>query len=170
MVFQVVKVVSRIVHMVTTALLSGIIVMTYLFDLGSVFGKIQGLKKLHMFLGPLLIISGFANIFLIKGGKQLKRSQKPWVGMLHLKFLLACLFLTPLFTPILRIFLSGDDASIEQTKQAFQFYLVCFMYLYSAAIKYFREDVHNNFNNQDTEELQRKVSQLKKDGNTPKME
>ena len=74
MVFKVVKVVSRIVHMVTMALLSGIIVMTYLFELGPVFAKIQGLKNVHMFLGPLLIISGFANIFLIKGGKQLKRS------------------------------------------------------------------------------------------------
>ena len=40
MVFKVVKVVSRIVHMVTTALLSGIIVMTYLFELGPVFAKI----------------------------------------------------------------------------------------------------------------------------------
>ncbi len=90
--------------------------------------------------------------------------------MLHLKFLLACIFLTPVITPILRIFMKDDDAALDKTKQAIQFYVICFMYLYSAAIKYFREDVHNNFNNQDTEELQKKVDQLKKDGKPSKME
>ena len=156
--FKVAKVVSRIAHMVSTALLSGIIIMTYLFELGPVFASKPGLRKLNMILGPILIVSGFANIFLIKEGKKLQKNQKPWVGMLHLKLLLSCIILTPVFKPILQIFVKGD---VEQTKQAFQFYFICFAYLYSAGIKYFREDVHNNFNNKATDDLQKKVDQLK---------
>ncbi len=104
--------------MISTALLSGIIVMTYLFDLGPVFASIRGLKKLHMWVGPILIVSGFANIFLIKGGKKLEKQHKPWVGMLHTKFLLAVLFLTPLFTFILKIFIK-NETDLEAFKQKF---------------------------------------------------
>ena len=169
MVFKVLKVISRIAHMVSTAILSGIIIMTYLYDLGPVFASKPGLRKLSMILGPVLIISGFANIFLIKGGKKLTRSQKPWIGMLHLKLLLAIIFLTPVLSPILRVFLK-DEASVDSTKQAIQFYFVCFAYLYSAGIKYFREDVHNNFDNQAAEELQKKVDILKTGDNDKKNE
>ena len=75
--------------------------------------------------------------------------------MLHAKLLLAILFLTPLINPILNLFVK-NESQLEPTKHAVQFYLVVFMYLYSAAIKYFREDVHNNFS-PITEELRNKV-------------
>ena len=95
MVFQFIKVVSRIAHMLSTAVLSGMIILNYLFNLQSTFSQHAGVKQLHMICGTVLIVSGLANIFLIKGKKKIMAHHKPWSHMLHFKFFLA-LLLTPL--------------------------------------------------------------------------
>ena len=95
MVFQFIKVVSRIAHMLSTAVLSGMIILNYLFNLQSTFSQHAGIKQLHMICGTVLIVSGLANIFLIKGKKKIMAHHKPWSHMLHFKFFLA-LLLTPL--------------------------------------------------------------------------
>jgi len=69
--FKVIKVISRIAHMISTAVLSGMIILNYLFNLNQALAGTEGLKKLHMIAGTVLIVSGFANIFLVKGKKKL---------------------------------------------------------------------------------------------------
>ena len=70
--FQIIKVISRIAHMFSTAILSGMIILSYLFSLQSVLSQNPNFKKLHIIAGTVLIISGFANIFLIRGKKKLQ--------------------------------------------------------------------------------------------------
>jgi len=69
--FKVIKVISRIAHMISTAVLSGMTILNYIFNLNQTLAGTEGLKKLHMIVGTVLIISGFANIFLVKGKKKL---------------------------------------------------------------------------------------------------
>ena len=129
--------------MLSTAVLSGMIILNYLFDLQSTFSQQPGLKKLHMICGTVLIVSGFANIFLIKGKKKIQPKHKLWSHMLHLKFFLA-LFLTPLANFALRRF-TKSDTELDMLRSKFQFFLCLGMYVYSTLIKYYREEVCNNF-------------------------
>mmetsp|Transcript_4843 Transcript_4843/g.3453 ORF Transcript_4843/g.3453 Transcript_4843/m.3453 type:complete len:123 (+) Transcript_4843:151-519(+) len=98
---------------------------------------------MHIVFGILLILSGLANIFLIKEGKKLSPEHKPWRHMFEIKFLLA-LFLTPVANPLLKLFVAPEN--LDKARINFQFGLICFFYLYSTYIKYFREVVCNNFN------------------------
>ena len=106
--FQLIKVLSRITHMLSTALMSDIILFTYFFNMGPVFHSQPGFKTLHLILGPAILISGLANVFLIKAGKKLEKKHKGWVGMLHLKFLLAIIFLTPILKYLIAIIIKDE--------------------------------------------------------------
>ena len=97
-----------------------------------------------MISGIALIVSGILNIFLIKGGKKLKKEHKLWVHFFELKFMVA-LLLTPLINPLLTLF-ATTPSDIDELRVKVQFYLVIFMYIFSTFIKYFREEVCNNFN------------------------
>ena len=96
-----------------------------------------------MIAGTVLIVSGLANIFLIKGKKKIMPQHKPWSHMLHFKFFLA-LLLTPLANQLLKRF-TKSESELDALRSKFQFYLCLFMYVYSTFIKYFREEVCNNF-------------------------
>ncbi len=89
--------------MLSTAILSGMIILNYLFDLQSTVAAHPGFKKLHIIAGTVLIVSGLANIFLIKGKKKIMPQHKLWSHLLHLKFFLAIL-LTPLANQLLKRF------------------------------------------------------------------
>ena len=110
---KVVKVVSRIAHMMSTALLSGMVILNYLFGLHETFSHIPGIKTLHIVCGTVLIVSGFANIFLIRGNKKLLPAHKPWKHMLYFKFFLA-LFLTPLANMALMPFVSKENLDMTR--------------------------------------------------------
>ena len=92
----------------------------------------------------VLFISGIANIFLIKAGKKLKPEHKMWVHFFEVKFLLA-LCLSPILNFPLRTFTSTQE-ELDTLRFKVQFYIVVFIYFYSTLIKYFREEVCNNFN------------------------
>lgn len=57
--------------MLTVAFTSGAAVLTYFFDIGTILKDDQSYKRLHIIAGIILIVSGFLNIFLIKGKKKL---------------------------------------------------------------------------------------------------
>ena len=63
------KMFSRILHMLSTTVLSGTIILTYLIDLGSHIKDHHTYTSLHAWSGIILIASGILNIFLIKAGK-----------------------------------------------------------------------------------------------------
>lgn len=98
--FTVLKVISRIAHMLSTTILSGSIILNYFFELNWYLRDSEDYRRLHMITGIVLIVSGILNIFLIKGGKKLKPEQKPWIHFFELKFVLA-LLLTPVINPLL---------------------------------------------------------------------
>ncbi len=129
--------------MISTALVSGLIILNYLFSLQSVMSQNPNFKKLHIIAGTVLIVSGFANIFFIRGKKKLQPQHKPWAQMLYLKFTLG-LLMTPLANLVVGRFVKADELDMARSK--FQFYLCLFMYVYSTLIKYYREEVCNNFN------------------------
>lgn len=105
MFFQVIKVISRIAHMISSGLLAGLIILNYLFNF-SVNSLIDSkhLKLTHMICGIVLIVTGVANIFLIKGRKKLLPVHKKWLHLLEFKLMLA-LLLTPLADPLLTFYL-----------------------------------------------------------------
>jgi hypothetical protein len=106
----------------------------------------EGYTLFFAFTGILLFVTGIANIFLVKGGKKLTDSvHKIWIHFFELKFILA-LLLTPLIYPITSIFAqTGRKTILEDTKNKIQFWIVCFMFIYSPFIKFFREEICNNF-------------------------
>ena len=89
----------------SVAILSGSIVMNYMFDLHSFLKDDASYKRLCMIAGIVLMISGFCNIFLIKGSKKIKPEHRLWGNMLKLKFVLALVY-TPLINPLLSNFTS----------------------------------------------------------------
>lgn len=99
-----IKIISRIAHMFTVAILSGAVILNYMFDLRATLKDEPAYKRLIVISGVILMISGFCNIFLIKGKKKLKPEHKLWGTLLKLKFLITLIFLTPLINPILSIF------------------------------------------------------------------
>ena len=155
--FQLIKAISRVTHMISIALMSSIIIFTYFFNMGPVFAAQPGYKTLHMILGPALLISGFANIYLIKAGKKLEKKHKAWVGMLHLKFLLAVIFLTPVLKHLIAIFIKNDVELVAVTQKT-QAYFCIAMYFYSSVIKYFREEVCHNFDTKEDSKLFEKLN------------
>ena len=155
--FQLIKVLSRIAHMLSTALMSGIILFTHFFNMGPVFQAQPGFKTLHLILGPALLISGFANIFLIKAGKKLEKKHKAWVGMLHLKFLLAIIFLTPILKHLIALIIK-EEVKLKQVTECTQAYFCLGMYVYSTGVKYFREEVCKNFESSEDSKLAEKLA------------
>jgi len=93
-----------------------------------------------------LFVSGILNIFLTKNGKTLKDPvHKVWIHFFEFKFILA-LFLTPAVYPFTTILVEEGETQIsENMKNKIQFYIVCFMFLYSPLIKYYREEICLNF-------------------------
>lgn len=129
MIFRLVKYVSRVGHMLSTSILTGIIFMNYIFDTHSLIKKNSLYRRLHITTSIILTITGFANIFLIKGGKKLKPEHR----MLEFKFLLT-LLLTPLINPIIWMFTSTNEG-FESLRNAVWFYLCISMYFFGTAIK-----------------------------------
>lgn len=65
---------------------------------------------------------------------------------MEFKFLVA-LLLTPLANPVLTFYLKTtgqNESKLDAVRTSFQFYLCLFMYVYSTLIKYVREEVCNN--------------------------
>ncbi|CAI2383532.1 unnamed protein product [Moneuplotes crassus] len=98
--------------------------------------------KFFAITGALLIISGLANIFLIKGSKAVEGKNCYWYLFLFFKFCLA-LMTTPMAPKVFGIFGKEDFYWDNHTKIQFVFILLA--YLLSTSAKWFREDVANNF-------------------------
>lgn len=130
---------SRIVHLVSTGLLSGIITLNYFFGVNEYLSEESSFSKLNAIAGIMIFATGIANIFLVKAGKKLEGDQKMWIHMFELKFFLA-LLLTPFIKPLQAVFDLSDEFKVK-----LQFSIVCVIMVYSVAIKAFREDVLNNF-------------------------
>ena len=58
--------------MLTVTILSGEIIYNYMYGISAQISQEPSYKRLHMIVGILLVLSGFFNIFLIKGKKKLK--------------------------------------------------------------------------------------------------
>jgi len=130
---------SRIVHLVSTGLLSGIITLNFFFGVNEYLSEESSWKTLNAVAGFLVFATGIANIFLVKAGKKLEGDQKMWIHMFELKFFLA-LLLTPFIKPLQYILDFSDEF-----KAKLQFAIVCAVMVYSVGIKAFREDVLKNF-------------------------
>ena len=142
--------------MFSVAILSGCVVMNYLFGISSLLKDDPRYKRLFIIAGLILMISGFANIFLIKGKKKLRDEHKLWGMMLKLKFAITLVVFTPIFNPILGVFCSTQE-SLEETRKFIHFYLVLIYFIWSTLIKTFREDTCNNF---EDDEVYQKVQEL----------
>ena len=103
------------------------------------------------------MISGFANIFLIKAGKKLEKKHKAWVGMLHMKFLLAIIFVTPILKHLIAIIIK-EEVKLKQVTECTQAYFCLGMYVYSTGVKYFREEVCKNFESSEDAKLAEKLA------------
>ncbi|CDW88176.1 UNKNOWN [Stylonychia lemnae] len=137
--------------------MAGTVVMNYMFNLHGYLKDDPAYKRLHMIAGVVLMLSGFFNIFLIKGKKKLKPEHKPWSTMLKLKLVIALLF-TPLINPLLSGMTSTEE-ELAKLRINIQFYLLIGMFIYSTFIKYYREEICNNF---DDDEVFKKVQELQK--------
>ena len=81
----------------------------------------------------------------MNGKKLVDPVHKVWRHMLEFKFIIA-LFLTPLVYPMTSMFaVEGEKYISESAKTRLQFYIICFMFVYSTFIKYFREEICFNF-------------------------
>jgi hypothetical protein len=101
--------------MLSTAILTGTIVMNYFFDTSSALKENPLYKRLHMSASIILLITGLANIFLIKGRKKIKPEHKIWVKFFQVKFFLVFL-LTPLINiPLKRIVITQEDVDKLRT-------------------------------------------------------
>ena len=128
--------------MFTVAITAGSAVLNYFYEVGTTLRENPSYRHMHIVVGVVLMVSGFLNIFLIKGKKKLQPRHKLWVKLLHIKLILA-LGLTPLLNPILAPL--TDASKLPELVTKVQFYLVLFMFLYSTGVKYLREEVYNNF-------------------------
>ena len=118
-VFYTIKFISRLTHMLTVAILSGEIIYNYMYGISAQIQQYPSYKRLHMIVGSLLVLSGFFNIFLIKGKKKLKSHQKIWLHLLELKFVISVLFLTPLYGLMLSKMFGYSDSQVYETKTWF---------------------------------------------------
>ena len=142
--FQVIKYISRVGHIASIAVFSSLVIFNYLLDIKATYGDNPIYKRLLHISTAILLVTGFANIFLIKGKKKLTTSkQKRWRHFLELKFVVALTF-TPLFKFPLKLFLKSES-EIEQFRVKYNFYLICGFFLYSTFVKYYREEICNNF-------------------------
>lgn len=90
-------------------------------------------------MGVILILTGIANVFIIKGKKEKTPQMKLWIHFFSLKFMLT-LLLTPAIKPLQALF-----AFDEERKLQIQFWIIIFLFVYSIGIKGYREDIANNF-------------------------
>jgi hypothetical protein len=93
------KFLFRLMHIVSTMILSGSAVFDYLFNTGELLHNKPYYASLHIIAGVAIFVSGLTNLFILKAGKKLSKKEKVWVHLLSLKFLLA-LLLTPLIKPV----------------------------------------------------------------------
>ena len=77
--------------------------------------------------------------------------------MLHLKLLLAIIFLTPVLKHLIAILIKEETKLQEVTEKA-QAYFCLAMYLYSTGVKYFREEVCKNFESGEDSKLAEKLA------------
>ena len=139
------KSVSRVTHMISTATLSGSIVINYFTNTEKLTSH-PNYYGFWLWTSVILFVSGILNIFLTKNGKTLKDPvHKVWIHFFEFKFILA-LFLTPAVYPFTTILVEEGETQIsENMKNKIQFYIICFMFFYSPLIKYYREEICLNF-------------------------
>jgi hypothetical protein len=151
------KSVSRVTHLLSTATLSGSIIINFMTDTEKLVNH-PNFRSFWTWTSAALFVSGVLNIFLTKNGKKLKDPvHKIWIHFFEAKFILA-LFLTPLVYPLTSMLAEEGETQIsEQLKNKIQFYIICFMFFYSPFIKYYREEVCLNF---EVDVVMQKVKEL----------
>ena len=133
------KVISRTLHLLSSGLLSGLVTLNYFFGTNEYLREEPQYGALHVIVGLVVFVTGILNIFLVKGKKNLEPEHKLWLHLFELKFFLS-LLLTPAIKPLEYLL----DLS-EESKSAFQFYVLCVVVVMSVGAKAYREDSLNNF-------------------------
>jgi hypothetical protein len=93
------RLISRFIHLTTTALLSGIIIINYLFQTQDYLNEHSSYKMLCAICGVALIATGIANVFIIRGKKKSTPQTKTWAKFFAYKLMLT-LMLTPAIKPL----------------------------------------------------------------------
>ncbi|KAM3127828.1 hypothetical protein pb186bvf_020059 [Paramecium bursaria] len=89
-----VKYTFRFLHISTVVALGGKIIYDYIFPCGT--NEISKSQAIFAAVaGTILILSGFINIFILKGKEKMKDNHKFWTGVLHTKFLTCILINYP---------------------------------------------------------------------------
>mmetsp|Transcript_32408 Transcript_32408/g.28698 ORF Transcript_32408/g.28698 Transcript_32408/m.28698 type:complete len:157 (+) Transcript_32408:25-495(+) len=148
MIFNLLKFFSRLTHMITVGIIGGSAILNFCF--GAVLKEHittnpekHGLfVKLYSIGGALLIISGIANIFLIRGGKKVEGKYHLWYLILTLKLAIGVLT-TPLAAKLAR--LMNMETWYWDNLIKINFGLILTAYLLSTTAKWFREEIANNF-------------------------
>eukprot|EP01017_Pseudomicrothorax_dubius_P024033 TRINITY_DN2557_c0_g1_i2.p1 TRINITY_DN2557_c0_g1~~TRINITY_DN2557_c0_g1_i2.p1 ORF type:complete len:180 (+),score=41.33 TRINITY_DN2557_c0_g1_i2:61-540(+) len=128
----VIKYLGRLFHIAPVMFVSGKIICDYL--LSPTYGSYStGLSVFFALNGILLIISGFANIYILKAKEKLRNRFGVWVGLTHLKLLISLIF----FTPIAKFV--GSKLEAESTVLAIQFYIIVVFFIISPFLRFYRE-------------------------------
>lgn len=159
--FNIAKIVFRVVHMLAGTVLAGIIIQNYYFEAYNSLQNNAELRQMYYLSWIALVVSGVANIFFIKGKKKLRREHKVWIHLFEPKFLLALMF-TPLLTLFLSNFVTNDKDRIDVLRVKARFYTVILIYVYSTFIKHVREDICNNFQEEPAKQVQTKYKEVEK--------
>ena len=142
------KFVFRTAHLLSASFLCGSIVYNYISE-GEMHERLKNHPSYDSFntiTSVMVFATGITNIFLTKDGKVLEDPiHCMWQHFFELKFILS-LFLTPMIYPMTVMFAEeGEEFISENFKSKIQFWLVVFMCIYSSFIRYFREEVCQEF-------------------------
>lgn len=144
MLLNVIKYTSRVAHMVSTAIVTGITVANYFFGrvveeavLGTDLAPTY--KALYGACGMILIFSGLANVHLIKGKRKVMQ-YKNWLFFLIVKLTLS-LVLTPIFDRLLVKMLWTQSEYKDKIEIPLKFWVVVSIYFISTMAKMYRESI-----------------------------
>ena len=128
--------------MFCTAIVAGTVVTNYLF--GKVLmknvmrtEKEKTLKLLFGISGTLLLVSGFANIFLVKGKTDMKKYPL-WKQLIYFKFLVG-IIISPIFEKTIIPMLGIEDYYFNNVEVPLKFWSVVLVYPISTWTKMIRE-------------------------------
>ena len=118
----------------------------------------QGIYSSFQFWMAIIIyISGIGNMYFSKKKPLTDPVHKIWQHYHEFKFVMG-MFLTPMIYPLTSVLAEEGEANIsEERKIKYQFYILVVFYITSPAIKYFREEICQNFEN---DRILEKVMQL----------